>query len=60
MKNAFVYDDLCEEIYMSMLRGYKILGKIDLVCKLKKALYGLKYSLRVWLGRFSLALKNYG
>nr|GEV57694.1 putative reverse transcriptase, RNA-dependent DNA polymerase [Tanacetum cinerariifolium] len=30
------------------------------VCKLKKSLYGLKQSPRVWFGRFTLAMKKYG
>lgn len=30
------------------------------VCKLKKALYELKQSLRAWFGKFTLAMKRYG
>ena len=29
------------------------------VCRLKKAIYGLKQSSRAWFGRFSQAIKKY-
>ena len=41
MKTAFLHGDL-HEIYMQQLEGFAIKGKEDLVCKLKKSLYGLK------------------
>ena len=33
---------------------------ITMVCKLKRALYGLKYSPRVWFGKFTNSMKNFG
>jgi len=46
VKTAFLHGDLDEEIYMSQLTGFKTAGKEDMVCKLKKSLYGLKQSPR--------------
>ena len=52
VKTAFLYDDLKEEIYMSQPMGFKISGKENIVCKLKKSLYELKQSPRQWYKRF--------
>lgn len=45
---AFLNGELDEEIYMQQPVGYIIPGKENLVCKLKKSLYGLKQSPRCW------------
>ena len=42
VKTAFLHGDLDEEIYMEQPKGFEVYGKIPLVCKLKKRLYGLK------------------
>ena len=42
MKTAFLHDDLEEEIYMDNPEGFEVKGKEQVVCKLKKSLYGLK------------------
>ena len=62
VKNTFLNGDLEEEVYMELPLGIikqssKHEGK---VCKLKRALYGLKQSPRAWFGRFTLAMKATG
>jgi len=51
VKNAFLHGSLEEEVYMEIPLGYK-------VCRLKKALYGLKHSPRAWFGRFTQAMAS--
>ncbi|KAL0454779.1 UNVERIFIED_CONTAM: Retrovirus-related Pol polyprotein from transposon RE2 [Sesamum latifolium] len=54
IKNAFLYGDLNETIYMEQHPGYVAQGeKQRMVCKLKKAIYGLKQSLRAWFDRLN-------
>ncbi|KAL0285929.1 UNVERIFIED_CONTAM: Retrovirus-related Pol polyprotein from transposon RE2 [Sesamum angustifolium] len=46
IKNTFLYGDLNETVYMEQPPGYVAQGeKQRMVCKLKKAIYGLKQSL---------------
>jgi len=42
VKTAFLHGDLEEEIYMSQPMGFKTIRKENIVCKLKKSMYGLK------------------
>jgi hypothetical protein len=42
LKTTFLHGDLEEEIYMKQLEGLVVKGKKELVCKLKKSLYGMK------------------
>ena len=41
-KSIFLHGDLDEDIYMSQPEGFLVNVKENLVCKLKKSLYGLK------------------
>lgn len=73
--NAFLHGDLSETVYMTMPQGYthlgcrithnQILGLPDksptrLVCKLKKSLYGLRQSPRLWFNKFSTTILQMG
>ena len=42
VKTAFLNGDLGEEVYMDQLDGFLTTGKEQLVCKLRKSIYGLK------------------
>ena len=58
VKTAFLHGDLDEEIYMSQPTGFMTAGKEDMVCKLKKSLYGLKQSPRQWYKRFDSFIRG--
>lgn len=42
VKNAFLNEDLEEEVYMDIPSGIEIEENTTKVCKLKKSFYGLK------------------
>jgi hypothetical protein len=45
---------------MDLPPGYTASTDAKVVCKLQRALYGLKQSPRAWFGRFSMAMRKYG
>lgn len=53
VKTAFLHGDLNEDIYMAQPEGFKVVGKENWVCKLKKSLYGLKPAPRQWYMKFN-------
>ncbi|GJW81547.1 retrovirus-related pol polyprotein from transposon TNT 1-94, partial [Tanacetum coccineum] len=68
VSNAFLYGDLLEEVYMRPPLGYTGKGKkvtasnsldSNLVCQLKKSLYGLKQTPRQWFFKLSGALVEF-
>lgn len=57
---AFLNGKLEEEVYMVQPEEFKIKGKENLVCKLKKSIYGLKQSPRCWNFSLDSSLKRLG
>jgi len=49
----FLYGDLVETVFMEQPPRYVAQGE-NVVCKLKKAIYGLKQSPRTWFDKFSV------
>nr|AAV88069.1 hypothetical retrotransposon [Ipomoea batatas] len=60
VKTAFLHGDLDEEIYMEQPEGFKVKGKEDYVCRLKKSLYGLKQAPRQWYKKFTSVMSKHG
>jgi Reverse transcriptase (RNA-dependent DNA polymerase) len=60
VKNAFLHEDLKEEVYMELPPGFdneQVAGK---VCRLKCSLYDLKQSPQPWFDRISKAMIKEG
>ena len=57
---AFLNGTLDEEVYMQQPQGFTCQGKEELVCKLKKSIYGLKQSPRCWNSTLDAYLKKLG
>jgi uncharacterized membrane protein YciS (DUF1049 family) len=60
VKSAFLNGNLSEEVYMEQPEGFKLSDNPDLVCKLKKDLFGLKQAPRAWYHRLDTYLKKKG
>jgi hypothetical protein len=60
VKITFLHGDLEEEIYMKQPEGFDVEGKKELVCKLKKSMYGLKQSPRMWYQKFDTYMLGLG
>jgi hypothetical protein len=57
---TFLHGDLEEKIYVKQPEGFVVKGKKDLVCKLKRSLYGLKKSPRMWYQNFNTYILSFG
>lgn len=60
VKTAFLNGELYEEIYMKQPEGFIQEGRENLVCKLKKSIYGLKQASRQWYLKFDEVVRSYG
>lgn len=59
VNNVFLHGDLNEEIYMSLPQGL-VVDNNNMVCKLKKSLYGLKQTNRQWYEKLAGSLCSRG
>jgi hypothetical protein len=60
VKTTFLHGDMEENIYMKQPEGFVVKGKKELVYKLKKSLYGLKQSPRMWYQKFDTYILELG
>jgi Reverse transcriptase (RNA-dependent DNA polymerase) len=60
VNNAFLHGNLTEEIYMAQPPGFVDPQHPDHVCRLNKALYGLRQSPRAWFQKLSTFLSQLG
>ena len=51
VKTAFLNGEIEEEVYIEQPERFELHGRESHVCKLKKALYGLKKAPRAWYAR---------
>lgn len=59
--NAFLNGDLTEDVYICQPEGFVDSQKPNHVCKLKRALYGLKNALRAWYDKLkNLLISKWG
>ena len=58
VKTAFLHGNLEEEIYMEQPEGFKVQGKENHVCRLKKSLYGLKQAPRQRYKKFESVMSE--
>lgn len=60
VENAFLHGELKETVYMKQPPGLEDPEKPGSICKLKKAIYGLRQSPRAWFDKFSTFLIELG
>ena len=60
VKTAFLNGELDEEIYMQQPDGFVATGQENIVCRLKKSLYGLKKVPKQWHEKFDKTLTSAG
>ena len=60
VSTAFLHGELSEEVYLKQPEGFVEPGKENLVCHLKRSIYGLKQSPRCWNHALDSRLKEMG
>ena len=60
VKIAFLNGSLEEEVYMAQPQGFIKEGKENMVCMLKKSIYGLKQASRQWYIKFHDTITSFG
>ncbi|KAE8706377.1 hypothetical protein F3Y22_tig00110393pilonHSYRG00025 [Hibiscus syriacus] len=60
VKNSFLHGKLDREIYMTQPMGFQSQDHPEYVCKIRKALYGLKRAPRAWYGKIAKFLTKSG
>ncbi|KAL4319722.1 hypothetical protein GQ457_18G015860 [Hibiscus cannabinus] len=60
VKTAFLNGDLEEEVYMKQPEGFSSSDGENLVCKLKKSIYGLKQASLQWYLKFHEVISSFG
>ena len=60
LKSTFLNGELEEEVYIEQSEGFILLEHGDYVCRLKKAVYGLKKAPRAWYSRLDMYLQQQG
>ena len=60
VSNAFLYDDLEKKVFIERPLGYVNQGESSEVCFMRRAIYGLEQSPRVWFAEFSGLLSAFG
>ena len=60
VKTAFLNRVIEEEIYIEQPQGFEVEDRHTHVCKLKKAMYGMKQAHRAWYGRIDIFLISLG
>ena len=56
VKTAFLNGDLDVKLYMMQPEGFIVEGQEEMVCELRKSLYGLKQAGRAWFEKINAAL----
>jgi len=60
VKTAFLNENFEEDVYMDQPMGFIEEGKEQMVCKLKKSIYGLKQASRQWYLKFNDTIVSFG
>jgi hypothetical protein len=60
VKTAFMNGLIEEEVYIEKPLGFEVHGRYSHVCRLKKALYGMKQAPRDWYSRIDAYLQQLG